>query len=66
MTGMTSMIKMNSVTINEMTWMTGMTRMSWMTGMTSMIKMNRMTINEMTWTAGMTGMTVMTRRDNQD
>ena len=63
MTGMTSMIKINRITINEMTWMTGMTRMSWMTGMTSMIKMNGMTINEMTWTAGMTG---MTRRDNQD
>ena len=62
MTGMTSMIKMNRITINEMmAGMTGMTVMSWMTGMTSIIKMNRMTTNEMTWMAGMTG---MTRRDN--
>ena len=53
MTGMTCMIRMTRMIINEMTWMAGMTRM---TGMTNMIRMNRMTIKETTWMAGMTGM----------
>ena len=47
MTGMTCMIRMNSMTINEKIWMAGMTRMNritWftvITGVTGMIGMNR-------------------------
>ena len=39
MTGMTCMIRMDRMTINEMTGMI------WVTGMTCMIRMNRMTMN---------------------
>ena len=50
MTGMTCMIRMNSMTINEKIWMAGMTgmtrmnRITWftvITGVTGMIGMNR-------------------------
>ena len=53
---MTCMIRMNRMTINEMSWMAGMTGTTRMTGMTCMIRMTRMIINEMTWMAEMTGM----------
>ena len=49
--GMTCMIRMDRMTINEMTKMTRMTGMIWMTGMT---------INEMTRMTGMTEMIWMT------
>ena len=43
MTRMTCRIRMNRMTINEMTWMAGISRMSGMTRTTGMTRMNRMT-----------------------
>ena len=40
MTGMTCRIRMNRITINQMTWMAEISRM---TGMTRTTRMNRMT-----------------------
>ena len=54
MTRITCLIRMNRVTINEMTWMAGMTKT---TGLTRMQKMTRFTV-----ITGVTGMIVMKRK----
>ena len=57
MTGMTCRIRMNRMTINEMTWMAGISRMTGITRTTGMTRMNRMTW--FTVITGVTGMIMM-------
>ena len=57
MTRMTCRIRMNRMTINEMTCMAGISRMTGMTRTTGMTRMNRMTW--FTVITGVTGMIMM-------
>ena len=63
MTRMTCRIRMNRMTINEMTWMAGISRMSGMTRTTGMTRMNN--CDNTPVITGVTGTIVMKRKSRK-